>query len=251
MENDKILKGKGSKPIKDLTGMVFGRWKVLRFVERKNKVTYWECECQCEKRTIKDVDGNSLKRGKTQSCGCLKSEKQIEHNKINKRKYNTYNLTGEYGIGYTEKNEEFYFDLEDYNKIKYYCWCKHYKGYIYTNINQKYQSMHRYILNYTEDDVIDHKNRVKHDNRKENLKVCEQIINMKNQNVRCNNVSGVVGVTWSKQHEKWQSYIAINRKNVHLGFFINKEDAIIARLKAEKKHNYSGKNKELWEQYNI
>ena len=152
--------------------MVFGRWKVLRFVERKNKVTYWECECQCEKKTVKNVDGNSLKRGKTQSCGCLKSEKQIEHNKINKRKYNTYNLTGEYGIGYTEKNEEFYFDLEDYNKIKDYCWCKHYKGYIYTNIN--------------------HKNRVKHDNRKENLKVCEQIINMKNQNVRCNNVSGVV-----------------------------------------------------------
>ena len=29
----------------------------------------------------------------------------------NHKKYNNYDLTGEYGIGYTFKNEEFYFDL--------------------------------------------------------------------------------------------------------------------------------------------
>lgn len=31
---------------------------------------------------------------------------------------NTYDLSGEYGIGYTTKGEEFWFDLEDYDKIK-------------------------------------------------------------------------------------------------------------------------------------
>ena len=37
------------------------------------------------------------------------------------KKYNTYDLSGEYGIGYTSKGEEFYFDLDDYDKIKDYC----------------------------------------------------------------------------------------------------------------------------------
>lgn len=40
--------------------------------------------------------------------------------KKNKR-YNRYDLTGEYGIGYTNQGVEFYFDLEDYDKIKEYC----------------------------------------------------------------------------------------------------------------------------------
>ena len=36
---------------------------------------------------------------------------------------NKYDLSGEYGIGWTHNTEhEFYFDLEDYDIIKYYCW---------------------------------------------------------------------------------------------------------------------------------
>ena len=46
------------------------------------------------------------------------------------KKYNTYDLTGEYGIGYTSKDEEFYFDLEDYDKIKDYCWRITMQGYV-------------------------------------------------------------------------------------------------------------------------
>ena len=39
------------------------------------------------------------------------------------KKYNKYDLSGEYGIGWTSNtNQEFYFDLEDYDKIKDYCW---------------------------------------------------------------------------------------------------------------------------------
>ena len=35
---------------------------------------------------------------------------------------NVYDLSGEYGIGYTLKGEPFWFDLEDYDLIKDYCW---------------------------------------------------------------------------------------------------------------------------------
>ena len=41
-----------------------------------------------------------------------------KHNK----KYNWYDLSGEFGIGFTQNDILFYFDLEDYDKIKNYCW---------------------------------------------------------------------------------------------------------------------------------
>ena len=64
----------------DLTGRKFGRWTVKELdTERSKKsqnntrsVWYWICECECG--TIKSVAGDSLKKGRTQSCGCLRRE---------------------------------------------------------------------------------------------------------------------------------------------------------------------------------
>lgn len=50
-----------------------------------------------------------------------------------------------------------------------------------------------------------------------------------------NNTSGVSGVTWNKQMEKWTAEITINKKRKYLGTFSRKEDAIKARKDAEKK----------------
>ena len=56
----------------DLTGEVFGRLTVLeRDITRKG--TYWKCQCECGK--IKSVLGSNLRRGVTQSCGCLQRER--------------------------------------------------------------------------------------------------------------------------------------------------------------------------------
>lgn len=38
------------------------------------------------------------------------------------KQYNRYDLSGEFGKGWTNKEEEFWFDLEDFDKIKNYCW---------------------------------------------------------------------------------------------------------------------------------
>ena len=60
------------------------------------------------------------------------------------KKYNTYDLSGEYGIGYTSKGEEFWFDLNDYNKIKDYCWYYNSNGYLCSqNANCKHIYFHR------------------------------------------------------------------------------------------------------------
>ena len=88
--------------------------------------------CDCGNKIV--TTGNSLKHGHTKSCGCLNNEKRSLLGK-NSKKYNKYNLNGEYGIGWTSNtNEEFYFDLEDYDKIKDYCWFLDNRGYILTNI---------------------------------------------------------------------------------------------------------------------
>lgn len=52
----------------------FGRWIVLEKAPReKGKPIKWICQCECG--TIKEVDGASLRAGRTKSCGCLVKDK--------------------------------------------------------------------------------------------------------------------------------------------------------------------------------
>lgn len=58
----------------DLTGKVFGRLTVLYEIpERRNKKIYWHCKCQCGNEC--DINGQYLRTGATQSCGCYHKEK--------------------------------------------------------------------------------------------------------------------------------------------------------------------------------
>ena len=59
-------------PLIDLTGQKFGRWTVLERAPSKGKTSYWKCQCECG--TIKDVRSQSLREGRSQSCGCYKKD---------------------------------------------------------------------------------------------------------------------------------------------------------------------------------
>lgn len=150
------------------------------------------------------------------------------------RKYNRYNLSGEYGIGYTFKDEEFFFDLNDYDLIKDYCWHKSDKGYIQTNINGKTVKMHRLIM--SNDCFIDHINHNTVDNRRCNLRCVTNQQNAMNEKLSKNNTSGVTGVVWHKRDSKWYARIKVNYKYLHLGQFEVFEDAVKARKEAEEKY---------------
>lgn len=223
----------------DLTGKRFGRLTVIRRAEdyispHNNKIVMWHCKCDCGNEVI--VQGNSLKNKNTQSCGCIAKEKLSK----NKKKFNEYDLSGEYGIGYTLKGEEFYFDLEDYDLIKDYCWFKNKKGYILTNINidTKRTSllMHNLIMDCPKDMLVDHKNGSNsvNDNRKYNLRIGTQTDNMKNRKNNSNNKSGYKGVILHKQSNKWMGYITNNKKRISK-LFDKKEDAITWRQDTERK----------------
>jgi hypothetical protein len=54
---------------RDLVGEKFGRWVVQEWTERRGTTQFWQCKCDCG--TIKIVNGESLKKGLSKSCGCL------------------------------------------------------------------------------------------------------------------------------------------------------------------------------------
>ena len=61
------------------------------------------CKCKCDCGNYKNINYYSLVHNLTKSCGCLHNEIIKECNK----KYNKYDLSGDFGIGYTFKGEEF------------------------------------------------------------------------------------------------------------------------------------------------
>ena len=224
----------------DLTGKRFGRLTVLNQAEDyidKNGKHYarWLCECSCEDKTKLVVMGNGLKKGHTKSCGCIRREMLAERNRSN-RKYNRYDLSGEYGIGYTSKGEEFWFDLEDYDKIKDYYWHKGTGGYIK---NGDSVGIHRIIMDAQDSEYdVDHKHgcNSRHDNRKQNLRLATRAQNVINVGLKANNTSGVTGVGWYKHLNKWTARITVDGVKLYLGVFDKFEDAVAARKAAEEKY---------------
>ena len=65
--------------IKDLTGRIFGRLKVLEMAETDKNGTRWRCRCECGREIV--TYGEYLTRGITQSCGCFQKEIRKENMK--------------------------------------------------------------------------------------------------------------------------------------------------------------------------
>lgn len=249
----------------DLTGKTFGRWTVIKQADSttrsdgKRRQVNWVCQCSCNKHTVKTLSSSEL--GRSKSCGCIREELFTNWVKNQDKQLNHYNLMGDYGIGYTKDNQEFFFDLEDYSIIKNYTWYVS-NGYIVASVwntqkkCSKRMTMHRLILetclNKNIINDIDHKNRKRYDNRKENLRICTHKDNLKNSSIRSNNTSGLIGVVYDRNREKWMARIVLNKKDIYLGRYSNKEDAIKARLEAEIK--YFGEfapQRHLFEQYGV
>ena len=84
--------------------------------------------------------------------------------------------------------------------------------------------------------IVDHRNRVRHDNRWENLRPADYSENVFNRRKLKHNRSGITGVYWNKPRQKWMARIQVRGRRLFLGYFANKEDAATARQDAE--HQY-------------
>lgn len=230
--------------LKDLTGMKFGRLTVICRAEDhiypsgKHEVI-WKCLCDCqmplleESRKYTYVLGVNLKSGQTQSCGCLQKERTSKA----KKKYNEYDLSGEYGIGYTSKGEEFWFDLEDYDKIKNYCWVKREDGYFIAYNKNTTIRLNRIIMDVCDSNIpVDHIKQHLYDNRKSQLRVGTKSKNGMNHKIFNTNKSGCTGVFFADNMNSWCARITVNYKDIILGYFNDYEDAVEARKEAEEKY---------------
>jgi hypothetical protein len=106
-------------------------------------------------------------------------------------------------------------------------------GYWVITINKNKYLAHRIawllVFGILPDTELDHRNRIKTDNRISNLRTSSRRENCRNINMRANNTSGYTGVTWEKSRKKWKVQIRTDggeRKD--LGRFLDINDAISA-----------------------
>jgi hypothetical protein len=115
-------------------------------------------------------------------------------------------------------------------------------GYRGVRINGKLYRAHRIIwamhTGQWPEDELDHINGDRLDNRLENLRPVSCQENMRNAKRYCNNKSGVMGVYWHKAAGKWRAQIMVNGRQIHLGYFAAKEEAIAARKAAETMYGF-------------
>ena len=177
--------------------------------------------------------------------------------------YNKYIIEDDYIIVYINHNDKFMIDKEDIDLLQNNKWyrrkdndyimCSSYENtkkgiYLHKAILQRY-------ANIRENDIIDHINRNKSDNRKCNLRVTNFTGNNRNQSISKCNTSGIIGVSKyykTKNGVKWRAYITINNKHKEILSSYNFNECVVARLKAEKEYfSEFAPQRDLFEKYGI
>ena len=134
-------------------------------------------------------------------------------------------------------------DDEDYEELSKYKWTYNHNYAVRgiknnsTKSKRTLISMHRTILQPSNDLDVDHINGNGLDNRRSNLRVCTHLENMGNTKlIANNNTSGYKGVVWDKTRNKWRAQIKIRYTNKFLGRFIYKTEAALAYNEAATKY---------------
>lgn len=121
-------------------------------------------------------------------------------------------------------------DDEDYAILSRYPWHLNVKGYAITTIANTTMSMHRFILNPGRASQVDHINMDKLDNRKSNLRLCNNTLNQANSKKRkyrngIKTSSEYKGVHWRKDMNKWAARISHKGKRYYLGYYDDEREA--------------------------
>ena len=125
----------------------------------------------------------------------------------------------------TAKGQRYVIDFCDLEKVKKYSWCLSKTGYFVANIQGKVTKLHRFILQAGDGEVVDHIDGNPANNSRSNLRICTLSENAKNLK------SKSLGVR--KRKNRWAARIVVNYKELYLGTYDTREEALSARQKAE------------------
>lgn len=264
------------RPAKDLKGKVFGELTVIERRENIGNHAAWLCRCSCgnyrivasqnliegctrtcghdkaERNALKigekyggltllekfsDIGGKTMCRcrcfcgneivipikrihSKLKSCGCIDKNR------------NVYVEHDDFFECIMSCGHSFKIDKDDYDKVSKEKW--HYDGkYVKGNTNRV--RLHRFILD-EPDGVVDHINGDCLDNRKSNLRICEQRQNTMNRGAQKNNESGYKGVSYNKGMKGYYAQLSNGGRRYYVGYFGTPEEAAVEYDKLALKH---------------
>lgn len=134
-------------------------------------------------------------------------------------------------------------DREDVEKVINYKWHTVSKTkYVQSSSTKNNPTIHLHhlIMGFNKSEnknlMVDHINRNREDNRKENLRIVDFTTNAINKGIQSNNTSGYPGVHFGKERGLWEASVKLNRTKINLGRFVTKEEAIQARIDGEIKY---------------
>lgn len=133
-------------------------------------------------------------------------------------------------------------DSEDLELVSQYAWTVTKDGYAKKYLEKlvdgkrlrKVVYMHRLIMDAKENEIIDHINQNKADNRRSNLRMASKSLNALNSH-KVRSSTGYRGVIHNRQKGKpFKASIIVNSKSIHLGMFDTAEEAGLAYLTKQK-----------------
>ncbi len=206
-------------------GQTYGTFTISRLVGRDRKSNkVWECECSCGKVFI--ANDNNIKMGYSKSCGCVHGVKISRP------------------ITQEQLKLLLYYDPDTglFTRIRKFRHCcigdiagnlSKTHGYVHISFGKNHHypahCLAFFYMTGRWSPEIDHKNRVRSDNKWTNLRECTTQQNRANSSMRSDNTSGYKGVSMCERNESakrpWNAFISYNRKSINLGLFETSEEA--------------------------
>lgn len=130
---------------------------------------------------------------------------------------------------FTRKGQPIYVDDSDYDWAIQWSWYINSSGYAAKSVHGPKRSMdhmHRMLLGVTDPNIqVDHRNGIKYDNQRDNLRACTKTQNSWNRPAQQNNSSGYKGVSRRSDTGKWLAQIGYKGVRLRLGLFDSPEAA--------------------------
>lgn len=222
-----VVKSKRKSKIKiPMLGKKFGRLTVVEEAGRaKDGTILWKCKCSCG--VIKTINGSSLRKGFTRSCGCYNSE-------IKSKRFKKIFTT--HGMSKTATYRSWCHMLgrcNNPNDARYSDW-----GGRGIKVCERWLKFENFFADMGEKPKTLTLERINNNKGyyKKNCKWATYSDQNRNMRVYKTNKFGVSGVSWNKQCQKYRVNIGVNSKPLYLGLYETLEQAIKTRKEAEQKY---------------